>query len=129
MKDIVKNRSKAAPVDHARELEAIAKFLNRRPCNLSRRYSPNLTQIQYEFCFMQSDGWYESSSSVFISMEYLEYTDLQKYITHPFPEEEAQEITSQLLEGIAFMHDNGFAHRDMKLSIQRPHRQAPAVLT
>lgn len=64
---------------------------------------------------MQSDGWYESSSSVFIFMEYLEHADLQKYITHPFPKEEAQEITSQLLEGIALMHDNGFAHRDMKL--------------
>jgi len=69
VKDIVKNGSKAAPVDYARELEAIAKFLNRRVCNMSRRYSPNLIQIQYEFCFMQSDGWYESSSSVFISME------------------------------------------------------------
>jgi calcium/calmodulin-dependent protein kinase I len=90
VKEIVKNRSKAAPVDYAREQEAIAKFLNCRVCNLLRRYSPNLTQIQYKFCFVQSDGWYESRSSVFISMEYLEHADLQKYITHPFPEEEAE---------------------------------------
>jgi serine/threonine protein kinase len=107
------------PVDYARELEAMAKFLNRRVCNLFRRCSPNLTQ---NFCFIQSDGQYESSSSIFIPMEYLEHEDLQKYIIHPYPQEEAQEITAQLLEGIAFMHDNGFAHRDVKLSIQQPDK-------
>jgi serine/threonine protein kinase len=47
-------------------------------------------------------------------MEYLEHGDLQKHLDKPFPEAETKEIASQLVEGLAFMHDNGFAHRDLK---------------
>ena len=47
-------------------------------------------------------------------MEYLELGDLQKYLTAAFPEGEARTITQQVLEGIAFMHDSQFAHRDLK---------------
>lgn len=47
-------------------------------------------------------------------MEYLPAGDLQKYIVQPFSEREAQSITLQLLEGLDFMHSNGFSHRDLK---------------
>ena len=47
-------------------------------------------------------------------MEYLPYGDLHKYLNSPLPEKEGQHIVSQLLEGLDFMHDNGFAHRDLK---------------
>lgn len=47
-------------------------------------------------------------------MEYLPLGDLQKYMVQPFAEDEAQQITLQLLEGLDFMHSDGFAHRDLK---------------
>lgn len=47
-------------------------------------------------------------------MEYLPAGDLQRYIIRPFSEGEVQHITLQLLEGLDFMHSNGFSHRDLK---------------
>jgi serine/threonine protein kinase len=55
-------------------------------------------------------------------MEYLEHGDLQYYLLQspPLPEQEAGDITFQILEGLAFMHENGFAHRDLKPAVRRP---------
>ena len=66
---------------------------------------------------MRSFGWYENDANVFIAMEYFPHRDLQNYLLSPIPEEEVQEIASQVLEGLAFMHDNGFAHRDLKPTV------------
>lgn len=71
---------------------------------------------QYERAFVKSFGWYESPEHLFIAMEYLELGDLHTYLHHkpPLPEPEAKEITFQILDGLFLMHDNEFAHRDMK---------------
>ena len=50
-------------------------------------------------------------------MEYFPYGDLQNYLSSPISEGEVQEIISQVLEGLSFMHDNGFAHRDLKPTV------------
>jgi serine/threonine protein kinase len=50
-------------------------------------------------------------------MEYLPNGDLHKYLGSAFPEREGQEIVSQVLEGLDFMHQNGFAHRDLKPAV------------
>ena len=50
-------------------------------------------------------------------MEYLPNGDLHKYLTSPLPETEGQHIVFQILEGLDFMHDNGFAHRDLKPAV------------
>ncbi|KAL9100406.1 MAG: hypothetical protein Q9163_004216 [Psora crenata] len=47
-------------------------------------------------------------------MEYLPYGDLHKYLNSPLPEKEGQYIVHQILEGLDFMHEEGFAHRDLK---------------
>jgi hypothetical protein len=73
-----------------------------------------LTCVQFDGCFVKSAGWFESPESLFIVMEYLPLGDLQKHMTQPFTEREAQQITLQLLEGLDFMHSNGFVHRDLK---------------
>jgi serine/threonine protein kinase len=66
---------------------------------------------------VRSFGWYENNASVFIAMEYFPHRDLQNYLSSPIPEGEVQEIAFQVLEGLAFMHDNGFAHRDLKPTV------------
>ncbi|KAM3559744.1 hypothetical protein MY1884_003315 [Beauveria asiatica] len=47
-------------------------------------------------------------------MEYLQHGDLQKHLAHPLSEQEAKLITTQIIEGLGFMHGNGFTHRDLK---------------
>lgn len=47
-------------------------------------------------------------------MEYLEHGNLLRYLTSPLPELEVRNVTSQVLEGLKFMHGNGFVHRDLK---------------
>ncbi|KAJ5729183.1 uncharacterized protein N7483_003691 [Penicillium malachiteum] len=86
------------PIDYSRELEAIVKF----------------SQQKFDGCFVKSSGWFETDDSFFICTEYFMLGDLQKYIYEPFPEGEAQHITLQLLEGLDFMHSNGFAHCDLR---------------
>ncbi|CAH0043640.1 unnamed protein product [Clonostachys solani] len=100
VKEITKRKCEdgSVPIEYNRELEAIAKF----------------SQSKYVHCFARSHGWYENSATIFITMEYFENGDLQRYLNHPFPEHEAKEIVYQILEGLRFMHKNSFAHRDLK---------------
>ncbi|GAP92114.1 putative calcium calmodulin-dependent protein kinase type 1b protein [Rosellinia necatrix] len=82
------------------ELEALAKFSSRN----------------YARCFVQSFGWYEGSGFISIAMEYCPLGDLQRFLTQhiKLPESDTQEITWQVVEGLQFMHEEGFAHRDLK---------------
>jgi serine/threonine protein kinase len=65
---------------------------------------------------VKSYGWYEDGDSLCIAMEYLKLGDLQQSISMmpPLEEKDVTTITLQILEGLYFMHDNDFAHRDMK---------------
>lgn len=63
---------------------------------------------------MKSFGWFENDESLFVAMEYFPLGDLQKYMIRPFPDQEAAQVSLQLLEGLDFMHSNGFDHRDLK---------------
>ncbi|KAH8430990.1 serine/threonine-protein kinase [Aspergillus melleus] len=93
-------RRQSTRVDYYRELKAIAKF----------------SHWKYERAFVKSFGWYESPEYLFIAMEYLELGDLHTYLHQKpaLPEHEAKEVTFQILDGLFLMHDNEFAHRDMK---------------
>ena len=52
-------------------------------------------------------------------MEYFGLGDLHRHTFSlaPLPESEAKMISSQILEGLSFMHENEFAHRDLKPSV------------
>ena len=78
-----------------------------------------INTMKYEQCFVKSFGWYESPEHLFIAMEYLELGDLRIYLDGkpPLPELEAREITYQILDGLSLMHDNEFAHRDLKPNV------------
>ena len=53
-------------------------------------------------------------------MEYISYGNLRSYLGVERPENEAKVITRQLLEGLAVIHQEGFAHRDLKPEVRSP---------
>ncbi|RKL33071.1 hypothetical protein BFJ72_g10087 [Fusarium proliferatum] len=85
---------------YRRELESIVKFSH-------EKYS------QY---FAKSLGWYATSNKLYIAMEYFPDGDLYAYIRdhRRLTDDECSHIISQLLSGVAVMHEAGFAHRDVK---------------
>ncbi|CAI7613637.1 unnamed protein product [Penicillium bialowiezense] len=93
-------------VDYRRELEAITRF----------------SHPKYDYCFTESFGWYKTPTCLFIAMEYLERGNLSTYLKgrSPLPENEAQVIMSQILDGISMMHRNAFVHGDLNPNSHPP---------
>ncbi|EIT79554.1 serine/threonine protein [Aspergillus oryzae 100-8] len=85
-------------IDYTRELEAMFKFSHRK----------------YKGLFVEALGWFDNPRSVFVTMEYIELGDLEQHLDSPLREAAAQQISSQLLEGLEHIHSNGFVHRDLK---------------
>jgi calcium/calmodulin-dependent protein kinase I len=108
-------------INYDRELEAIAKFSHDKASDIQFLFwhleTDWLCSLQYVHCFARSFGWYENENAIFITMEYFENGDLQKHMRGRFPEFEVGQIASQILEGLSYMHDNGFAHRDLKPAV------------
>lgn len=53
-------------------------------------------------------------------MEYLPYGDLEDHLSNSedlLPQDQVQGIVSQIADGIYFMHENRFAHRDLKPAV------------
>ena len=107
--------------DYNRELEAIAKFSQAKVDHCTQVWYRCIAAdwFQYERCFVKSFGWYEDVGTLLIAMEYFEHGDLHRYMMQspPLPENEAGDITFQILEGLSFMHENYFAHRDLKPNV------------
>lgn len=69
---------------------------------------------QRQDLFVLFFGWYENRDFVFIAMEYIEHGDLSQYLKTPGSRSNAREITRQLLEGLAVLHEKKICHRDLK---------------
>ena len=69
--------------------------------------------------FVKFYGWYETPSSLFIATEYCSHGDLGQYLhdNGRLPEEETREIAIQVLGALDFMHEERFAHRDLKPAV------------
>ncbi|KAK0719030.1 kinase-like domain-containing protein [Apiosordaria backusii] len=82
------------------ELEAVVKF----------------SQSEYEPFFVRTLGWFENQESVFLAMEFLPLGDLEQFkrSSPPFSEFNTSLVVWQLIQGVRHMHENGFAHRDLK---------------
>ncbi|EWY81054.1 CAMK protein kinase [Fusarium oxysporum NRRL 32931] len=97
-------------------------WLQSRDSNSKRRYERELAAIvkfshdRYSKYFVKSLGWYASSTKLYIAMEYLPAGDLYTYVREYriLNEEECRQVTCQVLSGIALMHAEGYAHRDIK---------------
>lgn len=78
--------------------------------------------MQYAKYFAKTLGWYTSQRKLYIAMEYFPAGDLHSYaLKHaPLPEHECCEIASQVLCGLAAMHQESFAHRDVKPQVCGP---------
>jgi serine/threonine protein kinase len=96
VKILNKTKIRSRGIDYNKELLALAKF------------------SKQEEVLVKFFGWFEDSSSLFLSMEYFELGDLEQYITAPITEDEVKDITTDILNGLRIMHSENFAHRDLK---------------
>ncbi|KAK4183353.1 putative serine/threonine-protein kinase, partial [Podospora australis] len=80
------------------------------------RFSQPKYGLQFSPHFVRTFGWFEDPASIFLAMEYVPDGDLERFknTAPPFSELDASQIVWQLIRGVSFMHDNGFAHRDLK---------------
>lgn len=69
--------------------------------------------------FVEFYGWFANKDALFIATEYCQYGDLKQFVkdTGPISEPQVQEIIYQVLQGVIFMHDSNFAHRDLKPAV------------
>ncbi|KAF5686819.1 CAMK kinase [Fusarium circinatum] len=109
----IRLESKHSKQYYRRELESIVKFSH-------EKYS------QY---FVKSLGWYATSNKLYIAMEFFPDGDLYAYIRDHkrLTDDECSHIISQVLSGVAVMHEAGFAHRDVKPQVvyKSPQDLAP----
>ena len=77
-----------------------------------------LTGLQHDALFVQLFGWYESHEYVYIAMEYISHGHLRNYLEVERSESEAKVIARQLLEGLVVIHQEGFAHRDLRPEVR-----------
>lgn len=63
---------------------------------------------------MEFFGWSEDDFYVYLAMEYVELGDLESSLVSPWSEEDTKLVVRQLLEGLARMHRQHIAHRDLR---------------
>ena len=69
---------------------------------------------QFPQYFAYLHGWYESQDCIFLAMDYFEMGDLSHHLQAKIPEDQARDITQQLLRGLVELHGMGITHRDLK---------------
>lgn len=79
---------------------------------------------QHPDLFILFLGWFEDPHAIHIAMEYIEHGDLGQYMKDGVKAKtEAKEITSQILEGLAVLHEREICHRDLKPQVRAQFKQ------
>lgn len=73
-----------------------------------------LSQSQYVHRFVELFSWYQDVSCVYLAMEYIGYGDLTNHIGKELSDEDARQISYQVLDAIRIMHNLDIVHRDIK---------------
>ncbi|KAK4235114.1 Serine/threonine-protein kinase 17B [Achaetomium macrosporum] len=121
-KEELRNNPPGPPQEPQPRLRAVKQMRKLQPSQSMWTYRNELaavvkfSQPQYAPHFVGLLGWFENDESLFIAMEYLSAGDLEhfKNPSPPFPELDTSRIVRQLVQGVRHMHENGFAHRDLK---------------
>lgn len=80
-----------------------------------------MTRLQHPHLFLELYGWYENQQDIFVATEYIEHGNLGDYIKGSSTiRSEAPEITRQILEGLALLHEKAICHRDLKPEVGIP---------
>lgn len=71
---------------------------------------------QHQDSFVKFLGWYDDKDFIYLAMEYVEHGDLAQYLKSLGRQENenAVDITKQLLKGLVVLHDRHICHRDLK---------------
>lgn len=69
---------------------------------------------QFPQYFAYLHGWYESQDWIYLAMDYFEMGDLSHHLQNKLSENQARDITQQLLRGLVELHGMGITHRDLK---------------
>ncbi|KAJ5714325.1 uncharacterized protein N7483_011506, partial [Penicillium malachiteum] len=102
LKIVVKSRMDRdeAAVDYHKELIALT--------DLAKH------QHQQQEVLVRFIGWFEDPSALYLTTEYFPLGDLSQHMQLTIPENEVEEITTDVLQGLRIMHRLDFAHRDLK---------------
>jgi serine/threonine protein kinase len=69
---------------------------------------------QFPQYFAYLHGWYESQDWIYLAMDYFEMGNLSHHLANKLPENQARDITQQLLRGLVELHGMGITHHDLK---------------
>lgn len=77
-----------------------------------------LSQLQYHYHFVESMGWYEDPDHLYVTMEYLALGDLESQLLSgtKISDPDGKALARQILVALRYVHEAGFAHRDVKPS-------------
>lgn len=116
VKAVSKDGMKSCGIDYKKELLALSKFAK--------------PDYQEEEVFVRFFGWYQNEINLYISMEYFPLGDLSLHLNDTTSEADIKQITIDLLRGLQIIHQENFAHRDLKpkniFVVQKPAHSSSA---
>ena len=85
-------------------------------------------QKRFKERFINFIGWFANGNIEYFALEYAKLGDLEYNLNleelttgDGLPEAEVKTILTQILEGVEFMHAEGYIHRDLKPQVRHHH--------